>query len=55
MRDLCYKKRKIPDRWSRSRMAFGSVVLSLIVIVLILRGLLRLGGANPVWEGTTLR
>ena len=44
-------------------MAFGSVVLSLIVIVLILlivivlilRGLLRLGGANPVWEGTTLR
>jgi hypothetical protein len=55
MRDLCYKRQQIPDRWSRSRMAFGSVVLSLIVIVLILRGLLRLGGANPVWEGTTLR
>ncbi len=34
-------------------MAFGLVVLSLILIVLILRGILRLGEAIPVWEETT--
>ncbi len=33
-------------------MVLGLVVLSLVLIVLILRGILRLGEAMPVWEGT---
>lgn len=34
-------------------MAFNWVVLSLVLIALILRGILRLGEAMPVWEGAT--
>lgn len=51
--DLCYKQRQILSEQERPSMASGLVVLSLILIVLILRGILRLGEAMPVWEGTT--
>uniref|UniRef100_UPI0035E3F5A5 hypothetical protein n=1 Tax=Thermoflexus sp. TaxID=1969742 RepID=UPI0035E3F5A5 len=51
--DLCYKHGQTLNRWERKPMAFGLVVLSLVLIVLILRGILRLGEAMPVWEGTT--
>jgi len=51
--DLCYKQRQTLNWWERKPMAFGLVVLSLVLIVLILRGILRLGEAMPVWEGTT--
>ncbi len=42
-----------PEVGGHARMTFSLVVLSLVLIALILRGILRLGEAMPVWEGTT--